>query len=69
MDCKVLTKNREYWTVTDLALAGGGRVTGSLWHHGHMQRKKFVVRLNADRTFEVDIGTGSGIKIKFQVLE
>ena len=45
-----------------------GRVTGDLFRpDGSVCRNGFNVRMKSNGCFAVDIGTGSGVKINFQI--
>ncbi len=43
------------------------RVAGSLHRSQVVLRESFNVKLADDNTFQVDIGTGSGVKVKFKI--
>lgn len=59
-----LTKDREEWHV-EYDSIGGHRAVGSLFRAGEIVRRTFNVKIEGS-FFEVDIGTGSGVKIKFR---
>jgi len=73
MELKSITKGRGTW------FTEGGRLendrtkfTGKLYYitsnGGKMvQREKFTVSIRGDDSFSVDIGTGSGVKVKFRI--
>lgn len=58
-----VTENRERWFVRyDLI---GDRVVGSMFNGSELVRKTFNVGIEFGAAFHVDVGTGSGVKIKF----
>lgn len=56
---------REDWYVTDW-MVSHGRAFGKLMAGRDVIRHSFSVKVNSGE-FAVDIGTGSGVKVKFKV--
>lgn len=59
-------EGREDWRVKPWHVKDG-RVFGTLLVGSRVVRSHFEVAVQDDRTFQVDIGTGSGVKIKFEL--
>jgi hypothetical protein len=57
------TRDREEWHVEYDRV--GKNVVGTLFQGQEVRRKTFIVKLE-NGYFNVDIGTGSGVKIKFK---
>jgi hypothetical protein len=60
-----VTRHRETWHCE--GIVSGQRVLGTLYEGGRVVRRDFNVKLENDNTFKVDIGTDSGVKIRFKV--
>jgi hypothetical protein len=58
-----VTPDREAWTA--LVRRQGDRAIGRLYRKHDIIRKNFDVRIDTFDCFQVDIGTGSGVKVKF----
>ena len=59
-----VTRGRSGW-IADVQLQGD-RAVGTLYHSGKVARAQFNVAVK-NGEFLVDIGTGSGVKIKFRM--
>lgn len=70
MELQSITRDREDVFAENVTVANG-KVTGRLVsrdpEHGSVWREKFTVSLKSNNRFSVDIGTGSGIKVAFEV--
>jgi hypothetical protein len=62
-----ITRGREEWYVDRWAVTEDKRVRGRLMCGPEVVRETFSVRVDDNGRFKVDIGTGSGVRIEFEV--
>jgi hypothetical protein len=62
-----ITRDREEWYVDRWAVTADKRVCGRLMCGAEVVRETFNVRVDDNGRFKVDVGTGSGVKIEFEV--
>ena len=63
-----LNRHRSGWTAEyEISVGASGRRAHGALHDGKtVVRERFDVKMADDGTFQVDIGTGSGVKVKFR---
>lgn len=73
MELRSITKDREHVFAENLSFIGTatrfarGRLVSREPKYGGVWRDNFIVKIDERNRFKVDIGTGSGVKVEFQL--